>query len=417
MATKTATLLGEARGFRLDVQGLRAIAVISVILFHYDLGKVSGGYVGVDVFFVISGYIITTQLRRAIASGGKGRLRSFYGARARRILPAGCLVLVVTVLLSYHYLGYISGAGDAHDATWAALFAANIHFAHTQTAYSNANGPASTVLQYWSLGVEEQFYVVWPALLFGLTALATRHGRGARSRPLLMLAIIFTASLVWSIVQTADAGTVAYYSPLTRAWEFAVGAAIAFLPVSSTTYPTLARFAKVIGWLGLAGVLLAAFSYTQQTAFPGYAALLPVLGAGAIIFAGAYDGRFSVGRLLSVLPLRFIGDISFSLYLWHWPLITIAKEVSLTGRISTAATFELLALALGLAVATFFLVEQPFRRSSLLRRRGALPSFALGAFLVLAVVCLCRIEIVSHPPVASTTERGVNLLNDRSNVV
>jgi len=231
-----------------------------------------------------------------------------------------------------------------------------------------------------------------------------------------MLAAIFTASLIWSIVQTADAGTVAYYSPLTRAWELAVGATIAFLPVSGTTHRTLTRFAQVIGWLGLAGVLLSAFSYTQQTAFPGYAALLPVLGAGAIIFAGAYDARFSVGKLLSILPLRFIGDISFSLYLWHWPLITIAREVSLTGAISTAATFELLALALALAIATFFLIEQPFRRSSLLRRRGALPSFALGAFLVIAVVGICRIELASHPQVASTTERGVNLLSYRSYV-
>jgi len=388
----------EGQPFRLDIQGLRAVAVILVILYHYNLGNLSGGYIGVDVFFVISGYIITTQLRRSISSARGGRLRAFYAARARRILPLGCLVLAVTVVLSYHYLGYISAAGDAHDATWAALFSANLHFAHTQTAYSNANGPASTVLQYWSLGVEEQFYLVWPAILFSVTFVATRRSRNARAWVLAMLAVIFMASLTWSIVQTASAGTIAYYSPLTRAWELATGAVIAYLSVR-TRSTIVATVAQVIGYLGLGCVLISAFLYTAQTAFPGSAALLPVLGAGAIIIGGEYGGRFSLAALLSVKPLRFIGDISFSLYLWHWPVITIAKESSLTGAIGKPETCLMLVISFALSVITYYAVEQPLRRSALLRRGGAWPSFALGALLIAAVVCLCSWELGSHPPV------------------
>jgi peptidoglycan/LPS O-acetylase OafA/YrhL len=394
-ATASNERSSEGQPFRLDIQGLRAVAVILVILYHYNLGNFSGGYIGVDVFFVISGYIITTQLRRSISSGHGGRLRAFYAARARRILPLGCLVLAVTVVLSYHYLGYITAAGDAHDATWAALFSANLHFAHTQTAYSNANGPASTVLQYWSLGVEEQFYLVWPALLFSITFVAKRRGRSARLWVLTMLAVIFAASLTWSMAQTPIAGTVAYYSPLTRAWELATGAVIAYLPVR-TRSTTVSAVAQVIGYLGLGCILISAFLYTPQTIFPGSAALLPVLGAGAVIIAGEYGGRVSLAALLSTKPFRFIGDISFSLYLWHWPVITIAKEDSLTGSISKAETCLLLVISFALSVITYYAVEQPFRRGALLRRGGAWPSFALGALLVAAVVGLCSLELGIH---------------------
>jgi peptidoglycan/LPS O-acetylase OafA/YrhL len=376
----------QGRHFRPDIQGLRALAVLLVIVAHSGFETFSGGFVGVDVFFVISGFLITSLLMREAATKGRISLLGFYARRARRILPAAALVAVVTVLASLVLLPLVRAAEVIKDSVWAAAFAANIRFASVGTDYFAKGEPPSPLQHYWSLSVEEQFYLVWPILLVGAIAFAgARGGRLGRRTPLLLIAGLSLASFGWSVYATYESPTTAYFSTLTRAWELGVGAALGVV-MSRGKVRAPRWLVDVIGVLGLGAVLLACFWYTSATPFPGYQALLPVLGTAALLYAGGTARPGAVSRLLGAPPARVIGDWSYSLYLWHWPILLIAADRLDVDRLPLDKLLVALALIFGLSALTYRFVEEPFRHARLWARpRLGVALYPLSLVMVLTV--------------------------------
>ncbi|MFJ9390202.1 acyltransferase family protein [Nocardioides sp. NPDC101246] len=394
---------GPAKRLRGDVQGLRAVAILTVLAAHAGVSWFAGGFVGVDVFFVISGFLITQQLVGELGRTGRISLRRFYARRARRILPAATLTLAVTVVAAVALLGPAQVATLATDAVWASAFAANIRMAIAGTDYFQAELPPSPVQHFWSLAVEEQFYLVWPLVALVCIVLAARIGRArggertaeqgsVRARRFLLaaIALITVASLVWSIVHTPAEATAAYFSSLTRAWELGIGAALAILVTSGRVMQRLAAVPiarEVLALGGLAAIVVACLAYDESTPFPGYHAALPVLGSAAVILAGALpSGETTIGaRLLSVAPMRAIGDWSFSLYLWHWPLLVL-PEIVLQRELTWPERGLAVAGAFVLAYVSFRLVEAPFREGALWRpTRRALTFYPVSIALVAAI--------------------------------
>lgn len=383
-------------GFRADIQGLRALAVGLVALDHANVGPFTGGFVGVDVFFVISGYLITSLLMREADRTGTVSLREFYARRARRILPAALLVILATIAMAVLFLDGGAALLVGEQALWATFFAANVKFAIDSTDYFAADQPASPLQHYWSLAVEEQFYLVWPLLLIAVLVLLRRRSSraaGRRSAPahphgpvLVVLGVVVAASFAWSLYATQTSPLSAYFSSPARAWELGLGAlAAAALPWISRMRPgTLAAGS----WVGLGMVVVAALAYTPATAFPGYAAALPVVGAVLLIVGGAGSSITAWGpqRMLSLAPLRAVGDWSYSLYLWHWPLIIVAEYRY--GEVSGLRGVLVLAVATVLSALTYRFVETPFRTAGLLTRpaRGRTRSLLLYPAMVLVVV-------------------------------
>jgi peptidoglycan/LPS O-acetylase OafA/YrhL len=354
-----------------DLQGLRALAVLLVVLNHAGLPFLRGGFVGVDVFFVLSGFLITGLLLAQARRDGKVRLLDFYVRRARRILPAAVLTLVVTDIAAHQLLNFVRAREAVTDSVWAAFFAANVHFARVGSDYFAQGSPPSPVQHFWTLAVEEQFYLVWPVVL-SLVLVATL----LRKHLLLIVLTAGAASLVWSVHATSANRAAAYFSTTARAWELALGAALAIAA------PRLRRLPLAAGWAGLACVLAAAVAYSGSTPFPGYAALLPTVGAALVIAAGI--GRTgSAGRLLSVAPLRYIGDRSYAFYLWHWPVLVIAAEYA-GHSLSTGVRLALLAGAFLLSILSYALVENPIRHMRWRAQTGAL-LWPASAAVILAV--------------------------------
>lgn len=348
--------------FRGDIQGLRALSVGLVILAHAGFRTFAGGFVGVDVFFVISGFLITSLLVREVARDQRISLLGFYARRARRILPAAVLVAVVTVVASTLLLPLLRAVEIAKDSVWAAFFAANIRFTEVGTDYFAKGEPSSPLQHYWSLSVEEQYYLVWPLLLVAWVALARSRGRTPLRRTVLvLLGVLSVASFVWSVVDTHQAPTAAYFSTLTRAWELGLGSAAA-LALSGRRPKAPRWLLETVSVLGLLAIVVATLTFGPRTPFPGYAALLPVLGATALLVTGAAEHRTGVARLLSVRPARLVGDWSYSLYLWHWPLLRIAEDRLHHPRLPLPTLALVLLLALALSAATYRFVEEPFRR-------------------------------------------------------
>src|SRR4051812_3254001 len=316
--------------FRPDVEGLRAVAVVLVVAFHARLGPLPGGFVGVDVFFVISGFLITSLLVDEVRSTGSISLTDFYARRARRILPAACLVLVVTALAGAVVLPELDRPALAVDVRSAALFVSNWHFAELSTDYFTAPG-SSFVMHYWSLSVEEQFYLVWPALVLLVAGRRRAARRVLRPAPRdtdrrlwLTLAPIALVSLALSAATTVSAGPWAYFGTQTRAWELGVGAAIAL------SRPYLYRLsetqAAVGGWIGLGAVLASALVLDDGSLVPGVVLIVPVAGAAVIVAAGARTQR-GAAALLGSRPLAALGRLSFSWYLWHWVCLQLVRQV------------------------------------------------------------------------------------------
>src|SRR3954447_13974309 len=277
-----------ARELRTDIQGLRAVAVLTVIAAHAGVPFLRGGFVGVDVFFVISGYLIAGLLYREVLLTGRLSIGAFWARRARRILPAATLVTVVTVLLSLAWMSLVDAREVVVDALWASAFAANIHFAQQGVDYFSAveTGSPSPLQHYWSLAVEEQFYVLWPLLLvlcLTVSAFLTRGGRRRverlpRSAVLTMLVALTLVSMLWSIHATVASPTSAYFSTLTRAWELGVGAMVALVP--PTFVRRLTRLSlETMAVTGAVVLVAACVLITPSTPFPGIVAVLPVAGA------------------------------------------------------------------------------------------------------------------------------------------
>lgn len=369
-----------ARGFRPDIEGLRAVAVVLVMLDHAGLAAVSGGYIGVDVFFVLSGFLITGLLLREHESSGGISLSRFYARRFRRLLPASTLVLAVTLIVSSVYLDAARAAQTAIDARWSALFAANFRFIQQGTDYFAAELPPSPLQHFWSLAVEEQFYAVWPALILATAAVARRVR--LRIKLGLLLAGVIVASFMWSIHQTRLDATAAYFSPLPRSGELGAGALLAVIAdwLRRST-PRLAG--GLMSWAGLGLIFWSAVSFDSQTPFPGMAVAAPVLGAVLVVAGGTIAPGGGSERLLGLPPFQWLGKISYSLYLWHWPVLAIAAERA-DRDLSLAENLMLCVLATALSAATYLVLEHPVRDSLRLKRMRPLVSVGLGACLVLA---------------------------------
>ncbi|HEY2504183.1 MAG TPA: acyltransferase family protein [Mycobacterium sp.] len=387
-------------GFRPDIEGLRAVAVVAVVLFHADVPGVGGGYVGVDVFFVISGFLITGLLWREVSTAGTVRLRRFYGARARRLLPASAMVGVATAIGSAVLLPPLQAQSVLLDGVYSALYVGNYRFGLQLRNYFDAHLPPSPFQHYWSLGVEEQFYLVWPALILGTAWLIRRVRRRTRADAasskipyLVVLALVGAVSFALSLVVTYVVSAVAFFSLPTRAWELAVGGLVALTAGQWRRLP--ATPAAIVGWGGLALILLACTLLSATTPFPGTAALLPVLGAALVIGAGCAAPSQGCERVLALSPMRAVGRVSYSWYLWHWPVLLLAPPL-LGHPLGLAGRLVLVFVSGGLAVLTLRLIENPFRFAAPLRR-SAIGSLALGGAATAVAVCVGVALLVSAP--------------------
>jgi len=375
----------EPSRFIPHVQGLRAIAVLLVVLYHFWPGRLPGGYVGVDVFFVISGFLITGHLMREIDATGGVRLAQFWARRARRLLPASLLVLLFCALcvMSPYLMPTSALPGEVREILASTFYVENWYLALNSADYLNHAGSPTTVQHYWSLSLEEQFYVMWPLLMLLAAWIAVKWARGRRRQVVVLtLGIVSIASFVFCVVFTLTNPAPAYFVTFGRMWEFGLGAMIALVPALRVRN---AWASFVLGWGGILALVYTAFRFDAQTPFPGYAALLPALGAAAIIAASNADRWWYPTRILSVRPAQFVGDISYSLYLWHWPLIIIAPSVPFWG-LSIYHRVALLAICFVLAWLTKRFVEDPVRRWKALTRRPARVTLwaSLAAMVVVA---------------------------------
>ncbi len=335
MATST------GKGLRLDIQALRAVAVLVVIAYHYGFGGFKGGFLGVDIFFVISGFVITNRL-----SGYQGSFRKslsdFYLKRAKRILPSSLLVIFLTAIFARLVLPSISLAAIAKQSLAASLFVPNLYFAHEQNNYLNQGLDPSPYLHYWSLGVEEQFYLLWPLVLLLMFR-----------KKIIPLLVLIPVAIICGFLMTHHNAVTAFYQPWTRAWEFLIGAALVFLPAVKSKLIT--RLSALIGWIGIA---TSVFLIDTTHPTPGFTTLLPVFSAALVIAANIS------------IPVRtglpYIGNISYTLYLVHWPLFIIL--MSRYPGTSRTKSFLIALLALTLAASIYKYFENPLRTQMRIKR-------------------------------------------------
>ncbi|MDO3635720.1 acyltransferase family protein [Mycolicibacterium arseniciresistens] len=409
-------------GFRPDIEGLRAVAVLAVVLFHAHVPGVGGGYIGVDVFFVISGFLITRLLWQEVSTSGTVRLRRFYGARARRLLPASATVGIVIAVASALLLPPLQAKSVMVDAVASALYVGNYQFLLQGVDYLAANLPVSPFQHYWSLSVEEQFYFVWPALMI-LAAWLVRRARRRKAaveapsaRPYIaLLAVVAIASfaLCWAVSHLLPA--VAFFSLPTRAWQLALGGLVALTAGRWSALPPVV--ASLLGWTGLAVVVFACTALSTSTLYPGTAALLPTLGAALVIGAGCAVPTQGCGRVLASSPMRVIGRLSYSWYLWHWPVLLLAPL--LTGRpLGLSGTVAAVLVSAGLAVLTLVTIENPIRYSTRLRGSpggslalgGAATATAVG--VAIALLMVIPAPVGSGAPVGALTVQVTPLAPD-----
>lgn len=340
------------------------VAVVAVLM-HHLLDWPRGGFVGVDIFFVIAGYFVTENLLRTAANTGTPSLGGFYLDRLRRIVPAAAIVLILTVAASMYVLPATAAHSTGIDALFGFFFVANWRFAVEGTNPTAAIDAASPLLHFWPLSVEEQFLLVWPLLIVGVTVIAVR-GAWSHARWLACLAagmgVIVLASLAWALYETATSPTWAYFGTVGRAWEFGVGALLATTAGALAGMPD--RLRPILSWLGLSLIGASLVLIDGSSSFPAPWALLPVSGAVLVIAAGIGHEPDFQGFLRNRVS-TYLGDISYSLYLVHWPVIVLLSAVMHT-NVHFYAT--VLTLTFGLAIATHHFVENPLRYAS----RGAI---------------------------------------------
>jgi peptidoglycan/LPS O-acetylase OafA/YrhL len=373
--------------FRADIEGLRAVAVVSVMLWHAGVPFLRGGFVGVDVFFVISGYLMTGLLTRELTTRGHISFVGFYARRAKRLLPAAAVTLVGVAIATVLVLPRIRAADTGRDIVASALYVINWRLSESSVDYLAADNSPSPVLHFWSLAVEEQFYIVWPLLLALIGVLARR--RISKVGPVAWgLVVLVVTSFLWSVHYTAVEPEKAYFVTTTRLWELAVGGLVA------VAGPGLARVvspkvAVVVGWLGLGVVVATIVLLPESMPFPGSVAALPVLGTAAVIAVGPIAGRRGPVAVLSPVPMQQIGKLSYSLYLWHWPVLVIASALLLDrpGHLDPVVGVVVVTLSVIPAWLSFRLVEEPVRQHR--GSPGAVRAWSLKVGAVCTAVSLC----------------------------
>ncbi len=360
--------------YRADIDGLRAVAVLLVLIFHADLGVVSGGFIGVDVFFVISGYLITSIIVSEV-SRGTFSWASFYERRIRRIMPALLTVIVASTVIGWFVLVPRDYMEFARSAIAAAAFYSNFYF-NGQAGYFAPAAETQPLLHTWSLGVEEQFYLLAPVFILLLL------GRLQRFKLAIFLTL-FALSLAISVYGVREEWSSAFYLLPSRAFELMIGMALALGLVPAMTSRVLRQ---VAGLAGLAMIIAAGLLYDSTTPFPGLAALVPCLGAALLIHSGG-QGDTLAFRVLALRPAVFVGKVSYSLYLWHWPLLAYAAY-EFEDQLTNADRIGLLVLAFVLSVLSYYWIEQPARRGTILpTRRGAFTATAA------AIACCALVSV------------------------
>ena len=352
--------------YRPEVDGMRAVAVMLVLLFHAEGSWCPGGFIGVDVFFVISGYLITSIIRKEVAAE-KFSLLNFYERRARRILPA--FVVMLTIVLSVSFFVVLPSAfkGVGRSVTSSALSVSNVLF-WAEDGYFAAASEEKPLLHTWSLGVEEQFYILLPLLIVWI---------GSGRRGVKVLAICGIASFVFSAWQVRFYPSAAFFLLPARAWELLLGSMLTTVPTKVVS----SRLRNATAMCGLVAILYGSWAYSVGTSFPGENALLPCVGAAAVIL-GTSEGLAS--QLLSLRPVVFVGRISYSLYLWHWPVLVLVQQWNIV-PLSTPQTIACLTVSFALAVLSWRFVEQPFRSKQPIGSRRQVFSLSLTTLAMFAI--------------------------------
>lgn len=353
---------------RREIQGLRAVAVLAVIFNHTFTKYFPGGFIGVDIFFVISGYLITQQLTvLSTRERGLRALLIFYSRRIKRILPSALLVIWVTIWLSYKYLGPVVGNDTMRDGRWASLFFANQHFNQLKIDYFAQGIPAPLLQHYWSLAVEEQFYLFWPMILIAITYIS----KSAANRILISLLTFATSLSFISIFITESVSR--YFSSTSRIWELTLGAMLALIKIP--------KVSPILSWLGVISVFSSIFLLNSNSKVPGVVILPTLIGSGLLIA----QSPPIVKRLLSSKIPHYIGNISFLLYLWHWPIIELHKQLSYSDLSATSFSFLIL-ITFFLSMITHHLFEKPIRYNAFLTERINLTNLSGLASIAISVI-------------------------------
>ncbi|MER7455962.1 acyltransferase family protein [Micromonospora sp. NPDC126480] len=403
--------------YRDDIEGLRGLALVLVLLGHAGVPALPGAFVAVDVFFVISGFLITGLLVDELRRTGRISLTGFYLRRAKRLLPAATVVVVASLLLTYLFLPPIRWSETARDALASTLYVMNWRLVEQSTDYLRSDEAPSILQHFWSLAVEEQFYLLWPLLLIVAVKVGRRRGRATRARRsserpartrsahvhadvmsvrlAVAIALVGVPSLAWSVHLSQHDPARAYLVTSTRVWELALGAGLALLGRHLSRLPGPAAVA--IGWTGMGMIALAAALIRPETAlYPGYLALLPTLGAVAVIAAGPGAGQHGPALLLEMRPLRAAGVVSYSWYLWHWPLLVLAE--ARWGPLGINAGLMMILCSAIPAVLTYHLVENPLRHARLSTARTVRMGMVATCVSILAGIGL---QLAVRPPASA----------------
>ncbi|MCM3500742.1 acyltransferase [Microbacterium sp. P26] len=392
----------RAQTVRREIQALRALAVLGVLVFHLWPATFPGGFVGVDVFFVLSGFLITDHLLRELYTHGRVSLPQFWARRARRLLPAALLVLVVVAVATRLWVPDTRWAQFGSEILASTFYVENWALAAQSVDYMALSNVKSPVQHFWSLGVEEQFYLVWPILLGAAWWFAARRRRTGLTVVLATLSIVTAASLIYSIVLTSLAPTVAYFSTFTRAWEFGAGALLAVVTARGLQIRGRALTAGA-SWAGLGMIVASMMLFDGQTPFPSFTAALPVVGTILVIAAGMPGAPWGPGAIYGLRPVQFVGDVSYGTYLWHWPIVVLlpfARNAPNGILVSFAILFG--SIALGWLSKT--LVEDPFRTRSVIARARPRWSFAAVAAAT-AVIALAVTPLATYA-IAAPADAG-----------
>ncbi|MEW1938013.1 acyltransferase family protein [Dietzia maris] len=404
MTTATPDLASSTRGakatsnFRLDIEGLRAIAVVFVVIWHAGVPQLPGGFIGVDVFFVISGFLMTGILYRELTTSGRILFLDFFARRVKRLIPASALTVAVTLIAAWLILPASRVLEIAYDAIAATLYVVNWRLSEGSVDYFAQDQTASPLQHFWSLSVEEQFYILWPLLLGAVAVLVAWGLFSSRTGITSALLVIFVASLVWSVVYTGDNAGRAYFVTTTRLWELALGGLVAVALAHRSSFPK--ALSICLSWAGLVAVVASGLFLTTEMPFPGWIALLPTLGTAALIAFTPSAGRGGPLLVLSLRPMTWLGSISYSLYLWHWPVLIFGAAVltSAAREITVMEGLVLAALSVLPAWLSLKYVENPVRRADWTNASHqntffmALVATALPLALAMSMATTIRVE-------------------------
>lgn len=390
--------------FRPDIQGLRAIAVLAVLIYHIWPKTLPGGYVGVDVFFVISGFLITGLLVREFERSGTVSLVQFYGRRIRRLLPAAGATLLAVAVAGFAWMSASEWRSLSRELLASAFYFENWLLVSRSVDYLAQDAAPSPLQHFWSLSVEEQFYIIWPLLMLLVGEVARRFGWVVRTTFKYTLLALCSASFCYGVYASFIDPAPAYFSTLTRVWELGVGGLLAIWGGSARSNPV----SRVAAFTGFGAIVFSCVFYSNRLPFPGYEALVPVFGAALLIFASLGDGLL-IGRLLRNRPMQYIGDISYSLYLWHWPIVVFYPIV--TGQKPDTLQDGVFILVLSVVIAHIskFGIEEVFRVS---RAGERFRPYAMGGVISLVIVACAQLLVVQGDREATSALYAASVANN-----